>query len=152
MWRRRPMKTWKVWSARPPPLPTWAPLQRTRTSSPPRDRSRWMRYAVSDPMPPLPPINPILSLLRSREHLFKVSERLGAHAIRREPLPGDRSRPLAEATPERFVPEEAIDSVGARPRVHGRVEERRNPVLDNAQRAGQRWDIGQVYDCRCIYV
>src|SRR5438093_2921859 len=138
MWRRRPMKTWNVWSARPPPLPTWAPMKRTRTSSPPRERSRWMPYAVSDPMPPLPPINPILSLLRSREHLFKVSERLGAHAIGREPLPGDRSRPPAGAAPERFVPQEAIDRLGEGPRVPGRDEERRDPVLDHAQRAGDR--------------
>src|SRR5438552_19113040 len=132
------MKTWKLWSARPPPFPTWAPMKRTRTSSPPRDRSRWMRYAVSDPMPPLPPINPILSLLRSREHLFKVSERLGAHAIRREPLPGDRSRRLAEATPGRVVPEEAIDRLGERPRVPGRDGARRCPVLDHAESAGHR--------------
>src|SRR5439155_3903561 len=85
-----------------------------------------------------PPINLILSLLRSREHLFKVSERLGAHAIRREALPGDRSRRLAEATPKRFVPEEAIDRIGEGPRVPGRDEERRDAVLDHAQRAGDR--------------
>src|SRR5437867_10034189 len=137
MWRRRPMKTWNVWSARPPPFPTWAPMKRTRTSSPPRDRSRWMRYAVSDPMPPLPPIKPILPLLRSREHLFKVSERLGAHAIRREPLPGDRRRRLAESTAECFVPEESIDRLREGPRVPRRYEHRRDAVLDHAQSS---WD------------
>jgi len=25
------VKTWNVWRARPPPLPTWAPMKRTRT-------------------------------------------------------------------------------------------------------------------------
>src|SRR5437867_13304389 len=125
MWRRRPVKTWNVWRARPPPLPTWAPMKRTRTRSPPAGRPRCKGYAVSAPTSPLPPIIQILPLLRSREHLFEILERLGTHAFGGKSISGDQGRRSAGPPPQGLVPEHAIDSFGQGDRIPRRYEERR---------------------------
>src|SRR3989454_710794 len=138
MWRRRPVKTWNFWRARPPPLPTWAPMKRTRTRSPPAGRPRCKGYAVSAPTSPLPPIIQILPLLRCREHLFEILERLGTHAFGGKSISGDQGRRSSEPPPQRFVSEHAIDSFGQGDRIPRRYEERRDPVLDHVQGARNR--------------
>src|SRR3989475_11629053 len=138
MWRRRPVKTWNVWRARPPPLPTWAPMKRTRTRSPPAGRPRCKGYAVSAPTSPLPPFIRILPLLRCREHLFEILERLGTHAFGGKSISGDPGRRSSEPPPQCFVSEYAIDSFGQGDRIPRRYEERRDPVLDHVQGARNR--------------
>src|SRR2546426_1387544 len=138
MCRRRPVNTWNVWRARPPPLPTWAPMKRTRIRSPPAIRRRRKTYVRSEPRPPSPPTGSILPALRCGEHLFEILKRLRAHASGREPLLGYRPRRPAQPPSQRFVSKEAIDRLGEGLHVSRRDEERGDPVLDHVRGARDR--------------
>src|SRR6266571_7616378 len=138
MCRRRPVNTWNVWRARPPPLPTWAPMKRTRIRSPPAIRRRRKTYVLSEPRPPSPPTGSILPALRCCEDLFEIPKRLRAHACGREPLLGDRPRRPAEPPSQRFVSKEALDRLGEGLHVSRRDEERGDPVLDHVRGARDR--------------
>src|SRR5947209_16097894 len=85
------------------PISTWAPMKRTRTRSPPTNRSRRERYVRFQSPPPLPPPTRSLPLLGCREYVLEILERLGAHPLRGKSIPGDRRRLSSQPPPQPFV-------------------------------------------------